>query len=168
MLSESRTLAHAGLLDVKVRAQIDAERDRLLEGSGRDSLLKVPRGVPHNEDARTSDPVAVAIGSMHLEHVWTNDGPNAPYASTEQITRPDDADLTRVRTNLDHAAASTVSDRSGWACQTLAEVAALELAARPDFVSLKSILLQKLLGERPLRRALTESARRHLAEGQSA
>lgn len=158
VLAHSRALAHAGMLDLKIRARLDEQRREILGGDN-DSGLRLPRLRDSEEGGDISRPVAVAVGSLHLEHVFASDGSEAPYVSINREARPDEADLIMVRSNLDHRAAGQISDRSGWACHNLAEAAALQLAAPQEFIALKGIVLQRLLDERALRRALTESAR---------
>lgn len=158
VLAESRTLAHAGLLDLKIRARIDEERRRLFDDAGEDGL-NIPRGGPQTTGGDASQPVVLAVGTLHLEHVFVVGQPDDVYVDVERQTRSGEADLVVVRTNLAYPAAGSVVDRSGWACHNLAEAAAHELAPAQQFVQLKSIVLKKLLGERGLRRALTESAR---------
>jgi hypothetical protein len=157
ILAESRALAHAGMLDVKIRTRLEEERRRFEEVDGAELHLPARRWRPQEE--ATSRPVAVAIGSLHLEHVFREGADDEPYLDVARQSRAGETDLVVVRTNLGHPAARQVSDRSGWACHNLAEVAAGELAAPQELLPLKSIILGKLLDERPLRRALTEAAR---------
>jgi hypothetical protein len=156
VLSESRALAHAGMLDLKIRARIEEQRREIFD----DEQFDAPGS--HAAVARApgeSEPVAVAVGSLHLEHVFACDGSDSAYVNVTQRARPSEADLLVVRTNLDHVAASQISDRSGWACHNIAEAAALQLGNPTQYVELKGILLAKLLDERQLRRALVETAR---------
>jgi hypothetical protein len=157
VIAQSRALAHAGMLDLKIRARIDAQRRQVLGDLG--STLNLATGIRDLGNRAESRPVAVAVGSLHLEHVYFEGAPDEPYTQVTHHSRPGEADLTVVRTNLSHPAASQVSDRSGWACHNLAEVAARELASQQEFVAFKSVILGKLLAERPLRRALTDTAR---------
>jgi hypothetical protein len=158
ILAQSRALAHAGMLDLKIKAKIDEERRRVLEGP-EGHALNLPDGSALARQGSDSRPVAVAVGSLHLEHVFAEGAVDDPYVEVRRITRAREADLIMVRTNLAHPAASQIADRSGWACHNLAEVAARELGAAQEFVTTKSIVLAKLLTERALRRALTEAAR---------
>jgi hypothetical protein len=159
-LAQSRALAHSGMLNLKIRAEIDRHRRDVLGGEEFEA-----KGGPTVGDrlriteADASRPVAVAVGSLHLEHVFARDGEEKPYVAVGWEPRVEEVDLLVVRTNLDHPASSQISDRSGWACHNLAESAALELAARDEFVAMKAVILRKLLSERALRRALVESAR---------
>jgi hypothetical protein len=158
VIAQSRALAHAGMLDLKIKARIEEERHRVLGDLG-ESSLNLPGAPGLSSDATVSRPVAVAVGAAHFEHVFVEGADDAPYAEVVVQARNGETDLIAVRTNLAHAAASQISDRSGWACHNIAEAAAQHLGSREDFVTLKSVVLGKLLGERPLRRALTESAR---------
>ncbi len=155
VLAASRRLAHAGMLDMKIRAEITARRKR---HNGDASDLHLPDGILKRDDA-ASDPVAVAVGPLHLEHVFTLLGPDDPYADVEDVAREGEVNLLVVRTNLAHTAATQVTDRSGWACHNIAEAAAARMSRGVDQLQLKSVILAKLLDERPLRRALQTSAR---------
>ena len=66
ILAASRRLAHAGMLDVKIRAEITARRDNH-KGDATD--LHLPDGT-RSRDSSASDPVAVAVGPLHLEHAF--------------------------------------------------------------------------------------------------
>jgi hypothetical protein len=156
VLAASRRLAHAGMLDIKIRAEITARRERH-KGDATD--LHLPDGIL-NRDNSASDPIAVAVGPLHLEHVFTLLGPDELYVEVEDITRDGEVNLLMVRTNLAHTAATQVTDRSGWACHNIAEAAAARMSRNADQLQLKSVLLGKLLEERSLRRALQASARR--------
>lgn len=160
IIAQSRALAHAGMLDLKIRARIEEERRRVLgDSSSVREKLNLPRGGRSQHDGQTSVPVAVAVGSLHLEHVFFQGSADDPYLVVEKEPRSDEADLLVVSTNLDHPASGQVADRSGWACQNIAEASAFELGTATEFVGLKSVILAKLLAERSLRRSLTESAR---------
>ena len=78
----------------------------------------------------------------------------------EDVAREGEVNLLVVRTNLAHTAATQVTDRSGWACHNIAEAAAARISREADQLQLKSVILGKLLDERPLRRALQSSAQR--------
>lgn len=158
VLAASRALAHAGMVDLRIKTHLEEERRRLLGDEGAEPGLNLPAR-SRAAAADESQPVAVAVGSLHLEHVFVNGASGDPYLTVERQARAGEADLVTVRTNLGHPGASQVSDRSGWACHNLAETAARELVPDAQFVDLKSIVLGKLLEERGLRRALTESAR---------
>jgi hypothetical protein len=155
VLAASRKLAHAGMLDLKVRAEIDARRGRL---GAETEDLHLPLGVLDADDA-VSEPVTVVVDTLHLKHVFSVLGPDDPYVEVEDIVREGEVDLLVVRTNLAHTAATQVTDRSGWACHNLAEAAASRLSRGDDQLQLKSVILSKLLEEQPLRRALQASAR---------
>jgi hypothetical protein len=155
VLGASRRLAHAGMLNVKIRAEITAQRERS-KGNGPD--LHLPDGIL-NRDNSASNPVAVAVGPLHLEHVFTLLGPDDPYVEVEDIERDGEVNLLVVRTNLAHTAATQVTDRSGWACHNVAEAAATRISRDADQLQLKSVILGKLLDEHSLRRALQASAR---------
>lgn len=166
VIAASRALAHAGMLDLKIRSRIEDERSRLL-GDLSVEGLNLPNGPGQAGSGSESRAIAVAVGSLHLEHVFVHEG-DAPYASTELLSRSGEADLLMVRTNLDHVASRQIADRSGWACHNIAEAAAAKLASTEEFVAMKSIVLDKLLAERPLRRALTEAAREFTREPEPA
>lgn len=153
-LAASRKLAHAGMLDMKIRSQIAAQRN----GGEQDDGLHLPDGLLVS-DERSSEPVVVTVGPVHLNHVFAIADPDAPYLEVEQVSREGEADLMLVRTNLAHPAASQVSDRSGWACHNIAEVAANQLSRASDQLQLNGVILAKLLADRPLRRALQSSAK---------
>ena len=155
VLAASRRLAHTGMLDMKIRAEITALRGRQ---RGDIADLNLPDGIL-GRDASASEPVAVAVGPLHLEHVFTLLGPDDPYVEVEDIVREGEVNLLVVRTNLAHTAATQVTDRSGWACHNLAEAAAMRMSRGVDQLQLKSVILTKLLDERSLRRALQASAR---------
>lgn len=159
VIAQSRALAHAGMLDLKIKARIEEERRSVLGDLDGELPLNLPGLDRRSLSDEVSRPVAVAIGSMHFEHVFVVGAEDDPYVETSDQSRDGEADLVVVRTNLGHAAARLVADRSGWACHNVAEAAARRLAARDDFVALKGIVLSKLLSERGLRRALTESSR---------
>lgn len=156
VLAASRALAHAGMLDLKIRSRITAERERSEDDDASD--LHLPTGVREHDD-EASAPVAVAVGPLHLEHLFVAQGPEDAYVEVQERARDGEADLLVVRTNLTHPAASQIADRSGWACHNIAEAAATHISRGADQLQLKSVILAKLLGERQLRRALQESAR---------
>jgi Histidine kinase-, DNA gyrase B-, and HSP90-like ATPase len=155
VLAASRRLAHAGMLDLKIRSEMEARRERH-EGNIED--LHLPDGIIERDDA-TSEPVAVAVGQMHLEHVFRVQGPEDPYVEIQDLAREGEVNLLIVRTNLGHLAATQITDRSGWACHNIAEATAERISRGGDELQLKSVILGKLLAERPLRRALQASAR---------
>lgn len=164
VLAQSRALAHAGMLDLKIRARIEEERLRLVgDDTAAQSVFNLPMHGREHADPNASPPVAVAVGPLHLEHVFVEGAPGDPYATVEEQARPDEADLLVVKTNLAHPACGQVSDRSGWACHNVAETAARRLGSDQELIALKGIILSKLLAERLLRRALAESARTLLA-----
>lgn len=156
IVAASRAMAHAGMLDLKIRSRIAAEREQYADET---DGLHLPDGIL-TADQFTSVPVAVAVGEMHLEHVFTRLGAEAPYVEVENLARDGEADMVVVRTNLAHLAATQIADRSGWACHNIAEAAASRISRNADQLQLKSVILAKLLNERSLRRALQESARR--------
>jgi hypothetical protein len=156
IVSASRALAHAGMLDLKIRSRISAERQHY-DNDADD--LNMPNGGPEPDDG-TSSPVAVAVGAMHLEHVFAKLDSSASYVEIGTVSREGEADIVLVRTNLAHPAATQIADRSGWACHNIAEAAASLMSRNADQLQLKGVILAKLLHERPLRRALQESARR--------
>lgn len=166
VLAASRTLAHAGMLDLKIRARIEEERRRLLGDDPPSSGRRV-NGRSRTRQPGESAAVDVAVGALHLQHIYALSDAAQPYVHIERVARPAEADLMIVRTNLTHPACGQVSDRSGWACHNLAEAAARELGADKQYVEMKSVILEKLLGERSLRRALTESARDFLRDADS-
>lgn len=157
VVAASRRLAHAGMLDLRIRSRIASERERLADSDTTESL-NLPDGLLSRREG-LSAPVAVAVGALHLEHVYVVGEPDEPYVDVEDAARPGEADLVVVRTNLGHAAAGQISDKSGWACHNVAEAAAARMSRGPDQLQLKSVILSKLLAERGLRRALTQSAR---------
>jgi Histidine kinase-, DNA gyrase B-, and HSP90-like ATPase len=156
IVSASRALAHAGMLDLKIRSRIAAERGRYVDET---EGLHIPDDLVV-ADSSASDAVAVAVGEMHLAHVFVQRGPEASYVEIDSLARDGEADIVMVRTNLGHPAATQVTDRSGWACHNIAEAFATRTSRNADQLHLKSVILAKLLSERPLRRALQESARR--------
>jgi hypothetical protein len=157
IVAASRALAHAGMLDLQVRTRI-ADRRSQVESEG----LNLPNGLLPQEPGR-SRAVSVAIGPLHLEHVYVEGAAQGPYATVEDVAREAEVDLIVVHTNVGHPAASQVSDRSGWACHNIAEAAATRMtrgtARSEDLLELKGVILSKLLAERSLRRALTQAAR---------
>jgi histidine kinase/DNA gyrase B/HSP90-like ATPase len=155
VIAASRKLAHAGMLDLQIRARIEEERHRLLG----DASQVVERAGSDGPLRESSSPVDVAVGSLHLEHVFVRAATAEQYAEIERRSRFGEADLIVVKTNLEHPASGVVADRSGWACHNIAEAAALELAPPQQFRELKGVILAKLLSERSLRRALSDSAR---------
>lgn len=163
VVAQSRALAHAGMHDLKIRAQIEHQR-QLLHGDG-STDLNLPLGMLRRSKDGESRPVSVAVGAIHLEHTFVDASPDDPYAEVEVERRAEEADLILIRTNLGHLAAQQIADRSGWACHNIAEAAAQRLRDH-DFVTAKGVVLAKLLAERGLRRALTESARDLLRDAQ--
>jgi hypothetical protein len=153
VVSASRALAHAGMLDLRIKARLASERSRV----GTDDL-HVPNGVfaPELGESRR---IAVAVGPLHLEHVFSKGDAEEQYMSVEDVARDGEADIVVVRTNLGHAAASQIADRSGWACHNLAEAAASRMTRNADLWELKSVILGRLLAEKSLRRALAQAAR---------
>jgi hypothetical protein len=158
VLAQSRALAHAGMLDLKIRTKIDAERRRLLDELD-DEELNLPGLGRLASPGGVSPRVALAVGPLHMAHVFVEGGADLPYVQARQVARLGEADLTVVETNMAHPAASQGGDRSVWALHNLAEVAATELASAEERIELKSILLAQLLGEKGLRRELSRSAR---------
>jgi hypothetical protein len=153
VVGASRELAHAGMFDLRIKTRIADERARLGEED-----LHLPNGLLRQE-AGESKPIAVVVGTLHLEHVYVEGHADDPYVTIEDVARQSEADIVVVRTNLGHLAASQVADRSGWACHNIAEAAAMRMAREMDPVELKSVILGRLLAERPLRRALTQAVR---------
>jgi hypothetical protein len=153
VVGASRELAHAGMFDLRIKTRIAAERARV-----EDEDLHLPDGVVTQQVGQSST-IAVTVGTLHLEHVYVEEGTEAPYVTIEDVTREAEADLVLVRTNLGHPAASQISDPSGWACHNISEAAALRITRGVDPLELKGVILGKLLAERSLRRALTQAAR---------
>lgn len=160
VVAASRALAHAGMLDLKIKTHLAAQRDSLDDEEG--SRLNMPDGLARLDGSR-SEPVAVAVGPLHLEHVFVRGGSGFPYSEITERRRDGEADLLVVASNLDHLAAGQIMDRSGWACHNVAEAAAQHLGRAANFLELKSVILDKLLAERGLRRALALSARNLVA-----
>jgi hypothetical protein len=153
VVGASRELAHAGMFDLRIKTRIAAERARV-----EDEDLHLPDGVVAQQLGQSSA-IAVTVGTLHLEHVYVEEGAEDPYVTVEDVTREAEADLVLVRTNLGHPAASQITDPSGWACHNIAEAAAIRITRGVDPLELKGVILGKLLSERSLRRALTQAAR---------
>jgi hypothetical protein len=154
-LAASRKLAHAGMLDLKIRTKIAEQRRRHLDDA---EDLHLPGGAASRRQG-ASAPILVAVGPLHVEHVFEMGAPDAPYVAVEELARQGEANLLSVRTNLSHTAATQVADRSGWACHNIAETAAGRISRGVDRLALESVLLAKLLDDRELRRALQRAAR---------
>jgi len=157
VLAQSRALAHAGMLDLKIKTQIAEERARLLQELNGEEL-NLPHALTPSAALFEGEGVPIAIGTLQLQHVFVDVGPDSPYLSSVRETRSGEADVVVVQTNLGHPAAR-VADLASWACHNVAEVAAHELGSNEEFTALKSIVLVKLLAERDLRRALDQSSR---------
>lgn len=153
VVGASRELAHAGMFDLRIKAHIDAQRAQV-----EDEDLHLPDGLITQQSGH-SRAIAVAVGPLHLEHIYVESGAEDPYVTVEDVARDAEADIVLVRTNLGHPAASQIADRSGWACHNIAEAAAIRMTRGTDPLELKSVILGKLLAERSLRRALTQAAR---------
>jgi hypothetical protein len=161
VLAMSRALAHAGTFNSTAKAELAAERERILA-----SLVpaeEFPLPVSHNGSALLSDTVNVVVGTTHMTHRFEAKGTGDPHLRVEYLARADDADLISVYTNVDHAA-MTPTDPSLISCHNLAEAGALALGEKPDFISLKGQLLEVLLGQRALRRALRNSLKERREE----
>jgi hypothetical protein len=153
VLTASRKLAHAGLLDLRVRGAIEEHRERLLGTRDPDEAQRLVTGRIMTRE-QIHRPVFVAVGPLHLEHVWHRGDPDGDYAANERRARPGESDLVTVRSNLRHPLAAQAPDPSWWACHNIAEVAARALGPADSFTTLKGAVLSKLLGEQHLRRAL--------------
>ncbi len=153
VVGASRELAHAGMFDLRIKTRIAAQRADI-----DDEDLHLPDGLLAQQLGQ-SKPIAVVVGTLHLEHVYVEGRAEDPYVTVEDVTRQAEADIVLVRTNLGHPAAGQVADRSGWACHNIAEAAAMRMAREVDLLELKSVILGKLLAERPLRRALAQAVR---------
>jgi hypothetical protein len=94
--------------------------------------------------------VGLVLGPFHVEHVFISD-PSAPYASRERISRPGEADLIQVTTNM--AFPDLTSDLPAWACHNVAEALALELGSADDFVETKSRLWAAITAQPGIARA---------------
>jgi hypothetical protein len=152
VLAASRRLAHAGMLDLRIRSRIEQERSRLLGTDDLAAAESLIGGIPlRGEETRA---VAVAVGALHLEHSWCWGGEHDAYAEIERRARPGDSDLLVVRSNLRHPLAALVEDQGFWACHNLAEAAARAIGPPDAFTSLKGVILAKLLEEAQLRKAL--------------
>jgi hypothetical protein len=153
VVAASRALAHAGMLDLRIKTHLAAERSRIS-----DDDLYLPQGLTPQHRGH-SPAIAVAVGPLHLEHVFHEGSAEDSYVAVEDMKRDAEADIVLVRTNLGHPAARQVTDRSGWACHNLAEAAATRMSNGVDVLQMKSVILGKLLAERSLRRALAQAAR---------
>lgn len=154
VLAMSRALAHAGTFDSRVKAAIAAERERILAVLGPNQEIPLP-GV-ESTGTPPSGPVNIVLGTTHMVHRFETAGHQEPHLRVEYVARVEDADLICVFTNLDHPA-MTGSDPSLIACHNLADAASLALGEKADFISLKSQLLEVLLAQKPVRRAIRNS-----------
>jgi hypothetical protein len=153
VVGASRELAHAGMFDLRVKTLIAEQRVAV-----GDDDLHLPEGLVLHQEGE-SRVIAVAVGPLHLEHIFIEGASEDPYLTIEDVAREAEADVILVRTNLGHPAARQIADRSGWACHNIAEAAAHRMTNVGDPIELKSVILGKLLEERPLRRALAQAAR---------
>jgi anti-sigma regulatory factor (Ser/Thr protein kinase) len=162
VLAMSRALAHAGTFDSSVKEKLEAERERILA-----DLLPaeaVPLPVSATPSALDSTPVNVVLGTTHMTHRFEPSGHEEPHLRVEYLARVDEPDVISVFTNVDHVAMTT-TDPSLIACQNLADAASLALGEKSEFLSLKSQLLEILLEQDVVRRALRNSFEppKHLA-----
>lgn len=154
LLAASRRLAHAGMLDLRIRAAIADERARLLGTDDPAALLDLVSAGRLATDDTVVPGVAVAVGPLHLEHIWVWRTPEDDYLEVERRARAGDADLLIVASNLAHPLAALAADSGAWACHNIAEAAAGSLGPPAQFTSLKGAILPRLLEEKSLRRAL--------------
>lgn len=153
VLSASRRLAHAGMVDLKIRAHIEQERERLMGTHDPIEAQRLVGGRP-TDASYLGAPVSVAVGPLHLEHSWQWGAEEDEYVESERHPRPGESDIVIVRSNLRHPLVSLAPDSGWWACHNVAEAAARALGPADNFTSLKGVILAKLLAEAHLRRAL--------------
>jgi hypothetical protein len=155
ILQISRALAHAGTFDSNMRKTLSQERDRVLAALGPDESIPLPAAV--QAEGRVSEAVNVVLGSSHLAHRFELVELPAPHMRVEYVSRADESDQIVVFTNVRHAAMSA-NDPSVIACHNLAEAAALALGSLAEFIFIKGQLLEVLLEQKSVRRALRGSA----------
>ena len=158
VLAASRRLAHAGMLDLRIRSAIEDGRTRLLDTEDPNAATELAGGRRMMRDDDDGPRVAVAVGPLHLEHRWVWKAQEDDYYAVERRARPGDSDLLVVASNLAHPLSSLATDAGAWACHNIAEAAAHSLGTPAEFTALKGVILSKLLDERPLRRALLSRA----------
>ena len=164
-IAMSRALAHAGSFDAEVKATIAAERERILAALG--PADEIPMPSRRNGSQQLSGPVNVVLGTIHMTHRFESAGPSSPHFRVEYLSRDDDADLINVFTNVDHVA-MTAADPSLIACHNLADAASLTLGEKLELVALKSQLLNVLLKQKAVRRALRSSMKDRFSPGAGA
>jgi hypothetical protein len=157
VLAASRALAHAGAFDLKIRQRIEEERERAFADSDIEEELGLGRALAPRLST-VSPTVAVSIGPLHLQHTFTSGAAATGHVEVRTVRREDEADLLVVSTNARHAVSEYFSDKGLLACLNLADAAVTALAER-NAVDLKSHILERLLGERAIRRALVASAK---------
>jgi hypothetical protein len=157
VVAASRALAHAGSFDRRLRELIAKERSEILAAMGEeatDGVLDIR--LPSRQKGTASEALGVVVGPFHVEHVFIDD-PDAPYMQRGRVSRPGEADLIRVETNL--AFPELGSDLAAWGCHNIAEALALELGAMDSYVDAKSRIWASLAEQSGLARALRRSAR---------
>lgn len=155
VLVASRRLAHAGMLDLRVRAQIDEQRLRIVGSEDADEFLRIAGSGEAAPVALDESPVSVAVGSLHLEHRWVRGSHDDDYFESDRKVRTGESDLVSVRSNLAHPLAERAGSLAFWACHNIAEAAARNLAPTDQFVAFKGVILRGLLDQRDLLRALS-------------
>jgi Histidine kinase-, DNA gyrase B-, and HSP90-like ATPase len=157
VIAVSRSLAHAGAFDRRLRDLIQQEREAILAALGDDALDPILefKGLSRGS-GRSSDAVSLVIGPFHVEHVYVEE-PDAPFMRRDRVTRPGEADLIRVETNLGFA--NLGSDLVSWACHNVAEAVAIELATADDYIETKSKVWMAIASQNGLATALRRSAK---------
>jgi hypothetical protein len=155
ILAASRRLAHAGLLDLRIRSRIEEQRSDIFGRSDDHHALEFAGGgVGQLEEESLF--VSVAVGPLHLQHRWVKAASSDDYMTVEREARAGESDVLVVQSNLTHELGALIPDRGLWACHNLAEAAARSLAPAEQFTQLKGIVLASLLGQPDLLRALAQ------------
>ncbi|HTB49855.1 MAG TPA: hypothetical protein VK701_02685, partial [Solirubrobacteraceae bacterium] len=154
----SRTLAHGGAFDQRLRELITRERNEINARLGEgvmDDVLEIKR-LPESS-VMPSDAIGIVVGPFHVEHIFIRD-PSGPYMRRQRLGRPGESDLIRVATNL--AYPHVRGEIATWGCHNVAEALALELGSADDYIETKSRVWASLVEMRGLATELRRSARR--------